>query len=224
MTATLVGAEKISDLVAVCGDVHRASAIATEDAASSPVSDPAPCTSQTQCRASSQVYRHLLITVDEQEFYEGGYPFSLAQVREIVRSVKAVIFPLYFVKVGSMPEPHRHLRLHGTRLLTRLFERNCHREFLPRDEWHAHSRHVAIVTSQLDGFLALRLHDPNAAGEQETILDQSMSNVLSSVPFSLPFDLRVRVLRQLIHLDKEKLNDAHQSWVRVTINRCALPS
>jgi len=43
--------------------------------------------------------------------------------------------------------------------------------------------------------------------------------VIRHVPYALPFDLRVRILRQLVYLDKHKLMDNPTSWVRCTIKR-----
>jgi len=43
--------------------------------------------------------------------------------------------------------------------------------------------------------------------------------VLQKIPFSLPFSLRVRVLRNLIHQDRALVHDAPHEWIRARVHR-----
>eukprot|EP00293_Proteomonas_sulcata_P020158 CAMPEP_0184314510 /NCGR_PEP_ID=MMETSP1049-20130417/74919_1 /TAXON_ID=77928 /ORGANISM="Proteomonas sulcata, Strain CCMP704" /LENGTH=632 /DNA_ID=CAMNT_0026632461 /DNA_START=46 /DNA_END=1944 /DNA_ORIENTATION=- len=161
------------------------------------------------------VYHHLLMTVDNTEFYEDQYPFTLQQIRSMVERFKGAVYGLYWEP--HISESSRRLRSTGTQLLNRLFERNCYREFAPPEAWLASDRYVGQVVSELDSATAMRMQDPNQ--ELDDGLDKKYLTILQSVPFSLPFDVRVRILRYCISLDRNKLMDIPQNWVRCTIKR-----
>ena len=160
------------------------------------------------------VYNHLLLTSDHSEFYERQYPFTLVQVRQMVKVVKNLVVPLYW---ATMPnEQQTLLRSAGTALLSSLLERNCFREFAPADEWLAGDRYVSTIVAELDGSLAARLVDPD---RDEHGLESRHQMVLEKLPFVLPFALRVRILRHLVALDRRSLTDLPHQWIRCTIKR-----
>ena len=160
------------------------------------------------------VYDYLLLTSDYSEFYERQYPFSLAQVRQMVNVIKNLVVPLYWSH--SLTEQQTLLRSAGTALLGSLLERNCYREFAPAEEWLAADRYVGTVVAELDGSLAARLVDPD---RDERGLEPRHQTILERVPFVLPFALRVRILRHLVALDRRSLADLPHQWIRCTIKR-----
>eukprot|EP00286_Rhodomonas_abbreviata_P029160 CAMPEP_0181295514 /NCGR_PEP_ID=MMETSP1101-20121128/4191_1 /TAXON_ID=46948 /ORGANISM="Rhodomonas abbreviata, Strain Caron Lab Isolate" /LENGTH=1052 /DNA_ID=CAMNT_0023400277 /DNA_START=89 /DNA_END=3247 /DNA_ORIENTATION=+ len=160
------------------------------------------------------VYHHLLMTVDNTEFYENQYPFSLAQVRDMVDRLKGSVYALYWAPPSSVIG--KRLRASGTALLNRLFERNCYKQFAPPEAWLAPDRYVNAVMSELDGWSAARL-DPGLVADDG--MDKRHTAVLRSVPFALPFPLRVRILRHQIAQDKNKLMDVPMNWIPTRVQR-----
>ena len=126
----------------------------------------------------SMVYEYFLMTADNDDLYIRQYPFQLDEVREMVETLKLIIYPMYAARVGShaatpavaaaaaaagggdrvmaggeedshagnllgdvaaggagerlpLTESAKKLRTMGTKLLNRLYERNCYREFMP---------------------------------------------------------------------------------------------
>ena len=51
------------------------------------------------------------------------------------------------------------------------------------------------------------------------LFDEVNKQVLQKIPFSLPFSLRVRVLRNLIHQDRALVHDSPHDWIRARVHR-----
>lgn len=115
-----------------------------------------------------------------------------------------------------LSESAKKLRATGTKLLNRLYERNCYREFMQPEHWLAPQWAINSIESALDASLAQRLTNPN---ESVALLAEHHMRVLHNIPFSLPFPLRVRVLRNLIHQDRCNILDGPQDWVRARVRR-----
>jgi len=60
-----------------------------------------------------------------------------------------------------LTESAKKLRATGTKLLNRLYERNCYREFMPAEGWLAAHWAINNIESALDASLAQRLTNPN---------------------------------------------------------------
>ena len=116
----------------------------------------------------------------------------------------------------KLSESAKKLRTAGTKLLNRLYERNCHRAFMGDDEWLAPQWFVNAVESAMDESLAHRLVNPN---DTVPLLADAHMLVLHRIPFALPFALRVRVFRHLIFQDRASVLDGPNEWVRARVRR-----
>lgn len=87
---------------------------------------------------------------------------------------------------------------------------------MPPEGWLAAQWAISNIESALDSSLAQRLTNPN---DTVPLLTDDHMQVLYKIPFSLPFPLRVRVLRNLIHQDRSHILDGPHEWVRARVRR-----
>eukprot|EP00960_Hanusia_phi_P025808 745895-Hanusia_phi.AAC.2 len=160
------------------------------------------------------VYHYFLVTVDNEEFYVRQYPFRLDELREMVTKIKNTLYDLYWKEADS--ETALKLRDAGSKLLSRLFERNCYKQYASPELWLATDRNVSIIISDLDAISAARMMDPDHV---DVSFEAKHGALLQEIPFSLPFHLRVRILRYLISLDRQDYMDAPASWHNAQIRR-----
>jgi hypothetical protein len=55
--------------------------------------------------------------------------------------------------------------------------------------------------------------------QTSALMLHGFEQVLQKIPFSLPFSLRVRVLRNLIHQDRALVHDSPHDWIRARVHR-----
>ncbi|GBG61834.1 hypothetical protein CBR_g23790 [Chara braunii] len=158
------------------------------------------------------VYAHLLMVVDDSEFYEKQEPFNLEKHRVIAATLNSLVYnslqPLSSsagtvsgrssggsagASSSSVPTwpgralQHTFLLDATTKLLRSLYERDCRRPFCPPSLWLA----PAVASPPA-------VSAEGNKGKDGPILDL----VLSSIPHVLPFEQRVLIFRKRVNDDK----------------------
>ncbi|XP_058077263.1 E3 ubiquitin-protein ligase UPL6 isoform X2 [Magnolia sinica] len=139
------------------------------------------------------VYKHMLMIVDNEEFYEQEKPLSLKDIRGLIIILKQALWQLLWVIPGKSStfqksatnfSDHKRLSIHfiqhkvgivTSELLTQLQDWNNRRQFTPPSDFHAQEAVDDIFVSQ-------------AAVENTRAYD-----ILKQAPFLVPFTSRVKI-------------------------------
>nr|DAD48727.1 TPA_asm: hypothetical protein HUJ06_018664 [Nelumbo nucifera] len=141
-------------------------------------------------------YSHLLLILDDIDFYEKQVPFKLEQQRRIAAVLNTLVYNCFSHSNGPQNTP---LTEAAVRCLHLLYERDCRHPFCPPDLWLSPAR-----TSRPPIAAAARAHEVISAnlrsGDALTI--PSMGSVITTIPHVFPFEERVQMFREFIKLDK----------------------
>ncbi|CAN8254660.1 unnamed protein product [Cochlearia groenlandica] len=137
-------------------------------------------------------YAHLLVVLDDIQFYEKQVPFMLEKQCTIASVLNTLVYNGLLRSTG--PE-NRQLMDSAIRCLHLLYERDCRRPFAPPALWLSPGR-----TSRPPIAFAARTHDVLPASDVFT--SPSMGSVITITPHVFPFDERVHVFREFISMDK----------------------
>ncbi|XP_072956198.1 E3 ubiquitin-protein ligase UPL7 [Typha angustifolia] len=141
-------------------------------------------------------YGHLLLVLDDIEFYEKQVPFTLTQQRKIASVLNTFVYNSFIHNSGQSNQPLMDL---AVRCLHLLYERDCRHRFCPSSLWLAPARRgrVPIAT-------AARTHEAAftnvQCGDASTI--PITRSLLTTVPHVYPFEERVQIFREFVKLDK----------------------
>ncbi|XP_031487793.1 E3 ubiquitin-protein ligase UPL7 isoform X2 [Nymphaea colorata] len=141
-------------------------------------------------------YAHLLLVLDDTEFYEKQVPFSLEQQRKISAMLNTAVYN-GFIYNGQYD---KILMDSAVRCLHLLYERDCRHRFCPPSLWTAPaSKNRPPVAA------AARAHEAlsNALRSGDALTSQSMGSVINTIPHVFPFEERVQMFREFIKSDKE---------------------
>ncbi|CAN6440352.1 unnamed protein product [Victoria cruziana] len=141
-------------------------------------------------------YGHLLLVLDDTEFYEKQVPFALEQQRNISAMINTAVCN-GFIYNGKYD---KILMDSAVRCLHLLYERDCRRSFCPPSLWTAPaSKNRPPVAA------AARAHEAlsNALRSGDALTSQSMVSVINTIPHVFPFEERVQMFREFIKSDKE---------------------
>uniref|UniRef100_A0A0E0NZN3 HECT-type E3 ubiquitin transferase n=1 Tax=Oryza rufipogon TaxID=4529 RepID=A0A0E0NZN3_ORYRU len=141
-------------------------------------------------------YGHLLLVLDDIEFYEKQVPFTLEQQRKIASSLNTFVYSTFIQNGGSSSKPLIDVTV---RCLNLLYERDSRHKFCPISLWLAPARNGRIPIAA-----AARAHDAAFAtlpGNQFFGIP-IRSSVLTTIPHVYPFEERVQMFREFIELDK----------------------
>ncbi|WOL02398.1 E3 ubiquitin-protein ligase [Canna indica] len=140
-------------------------------------------------------YAHLLLVLDDIEFYEKQVPFTLEQQRRIAAALNTFVYSS-LVHNGSSCRPLMDI---AVRCLHLLYERDCRHKFCPSFLWLAPARKDWIPVAA-----AARAHEAAFSNLQcaEASTIPVVSSILTTVPHVYPFEERVQMFRELIKLDK----------------------
>ncbi|XP_058767737.1 E3 ubiquitin-protein ligase UPL7-like [Vicia villosa] len=141
-------------------------------------------------------YSHLLLVLDDIEFYEKQVPFKLEQQRRIASMLNTLVYNGLSHVNGHHSRP---LMDCAVRCLHLMYERDCRHPFCPPDLWLSPARKsrppVAVAARTHEIFLAnLRSDDSSSS--------PSLGSVITVTPHVFPFEERVEMFREFIKMDK----------------------
>ncbi|KAJ6840077.1 E3 ubiquitin-protein ligase UPL7 [Iris pallida] len=141
-------------------------------------------------------YAHLLLVLDDIEFYEKQVPFTLEQQRKIASALNTFVYNSFIHNVGQSSKPLIDV---AVRCLHLLYERDCRHKFCPSALWVGPARIGRIPIAA-----AARAHEAAFTNLQlrDSLSASNMSSVLTVVPHVYPFEERVKMFREFIKLDK----------------------
>ncbi|MFS8004300.1 putative HECT domain-containing protein [Helianthus anomalus] len=141
-------------------------------------------------------YSHLLLVVDDIEFYEKQVPFTLEQQRRIASMLNTLV---YNALSNNVSRQNRPLMDAAVRCLHLLYERDCRHQFCPPDLWLSPAKRNRPPIA-----VAARTHEVMSANlrPDDSLAISSMHSVITTTPHVFPFEERVQMFRELISMDK----------------------
>ncbi|PKU78379.1 E3 ubiquitin-protein ligase UPL7 [Dendrobium catenatum] len=142
------------------------------------------------------IYAHLLLILDDIEFYEKQVPFTLQQQQKIASVLNTFV---YNSLIHNTVQNRKPVVDAAVKCLHFLYERDCRHKFCPSSLWVAPTGRGRIPIAA-----AARAHEAARSnlqlGDASNI--PSMSSVLTTVPHVFPFEERVQMFRELVKMDK----------------------
>ncbi|XP_047316550.1 E3 ubiquitin-protein ligase UPL7 isoform X2 [Impatiens glandulifera] len=141
-------------------------------------------------------YSHLLVVLDDIEFYEKQVPFKLEQQQGIASMLNTFV---YNTLSHSFSLQTRPLVDAAIRCLHLLYERDCRHQFCPPALWLAPAMKTRPTIA-----VAARTHEALSANlrlEDASTLP-NMSSAVIYIPHIFPFEERVQMFREFINMDK----------------------
>lgn len=137
-------------------------------------------------------YVHLLLVLDDIEFYERQVPFTLEQQRRIASMLNTLVYNGMLHSNGQLD---KFLMDAAVKCLQMLYERDCRHQFCPPSLWLAPAR-----VSRPPIAAAARLH--LAARPDDYSPTTSVGSFITTTPHVYPFEERVQIFREFIKMDK----------------------
>ncbi|GLT89883.1 hypothetical protein SLE2022_078450 [Rubroshorea leprosula] len=141
-------------------------------------------------------YSHLLLVLDDIEFYEKQVPFTLEQQRRIASILNTLVYNGLSHSVGRQYKP---LMDSAIRCLHLIYERDCRHQFCPPVLWLSPARMSRPTVA-----VAARTHEALSSSlrADDDLTVQNMGSVVSATPHVFPFEERVQMFREFINIDK----------------------
>ncbi|XP_057535793.1 E3 ubiquitin-protein ligase UPL7 [Amaranthus tricolor] len=140
-------------------------------------------------------YAHLLLVLDDVEFYEKQVPFSLKQQRKIASILNTLV---YNGLLHNTADRNRPVMDAASRCLQMLYERDCRHQFCPPALWLA-----PACKSRPPISLAARTHEVQSdVRSDDGLTFPSMGSFITVTPHVYPFEERVQMFREFIKMDK----------------------
>ncbi|KAJ0087886.1 hypothetical protein Patl1_32315 [Pistacia atlantica] len=141
-------------------------------------------------------YSHLLLVLDDIEFYEKQVPFTLEQQRRIASMLNTLVYNGLNQSIGHQNRP---LMDSAIRCLHLMYERDCRHRFCPPVLWLSPAKE-----SRLPIAVAARTHEILSANTRSDDVStvSSMGSVITTTPHVFPFEERVEMFREFINMDK----------------------
>ncbi|PIA43478.1 hypothetical protein AQUCO_01900105v1 [Aquilegia coerulea] len=156
------------------------------------ISDDMACMLHLFC----STYSHLLLVLDDIEFYEKQVPFTLEQQQRITSMLNTFVYNGF-----SRNNNQQNIPLMGAavRCLHLLYERDCRRQFCPPHLWLSPARKTRPPIEA-----AARAHEAVSVLPRfgDVLGSLSTGSVISVTPYVFPFEERVQMFREFIKLDK----------------------
>ncbi|KAK9126533.1 hypothetical protein Scep_015379 [Stephania cephalantha] len=142
------------------------------------------------------IYSHLLLILDDVEFYEKQVPFKLEQQRKIASALNTLVYNGISQISGQQRTPMMDA---AVRCLLLLYERDCRHQFCPPDLWLSPGR-----KSRLPIAAAARAHEAISSNLRsgDSLSTPTMGSVITIIPHVFPFEERVQMFREFIKSDK----------------------
>ncbi|XP_021908653.1 E3 ubiquitin-protein ligase UPL7 isoform X3 [Carica papaya] len=141
-------------------------------------------------------YSHLLLVLDDIEFYEKQVPFVLEQQRRIASMLNTLV---YNGLSHSLDQENKPLMDYAIRCLHLMYERDCRHPFCPPLLWLSPGRR-----SRPSIALAARAHEFLSANMRtnDTLHVPSIGSVITTTQHVFPFEERVQMFREFVNMDK----------------------
>ncbi|KAM4078496.1 hypothetical protein ACB094_09G041900 [Castanea mollissima] len=141
-------------------------------------------------------YSHLLLILDDIEFYEKQVPFTLEQQKRIASVLNTLVYNGLSNGIGRQNRP---LMESAIRCLHLMYERDCRHQFCPPVLWLSPATKnrppIAVAARTHEVFSAnLRADDASTS--------RSMGSIITTTPHVFPFEERVEMFREFIKMDK----------------------
>lgn len=162
----------------------------------------------------SLAYAHLLLVLDDAEFFDAQKPFTLGEQRGIAVAVNTLVVRSHLSRgsgFGQMRGGSARLMEAAARLLRGLQTRDSRRPFAPPGLWLAPAAAAARPISVAAAAAALTVHlglatpagDPSTGkAAEDSAAAEVGAGLLVDCPHALPFHYRVQIFRQLVHDDR----------------------
>ncbi|KAL0344726.1 UNVERIFIED_CONTAM: E3 ubiquitin-protein ligase UPL7 [Sesamum radiatum] len=137
-------------------------------------------------------YSHLLLILDDIEFYEKQVPFTLEQQRKIASMVNTLVYNS--LSRGVSPQ-HRAIVDSAVRCMHLLYERDCRSKFCHPSLWLSPGKNNRMPIA-----VAARTHEVSSGADGTA--SSSMGSVITTMPHVFPFEERVKMFREFISMDK----------------------
>ncbi|XP_042041687.1 E3 ubiquitin-protein ligase UPL7-like isoform X2 [Salvia splendens] len=148
-------------------------------------------------------YSHLLLILDDIEFYDKQVPFTLEQQQKITSMLNTLAYNS--LSRGISPQ-YRVLVDSAVRCLHLLYERNSRRQFCHHSLWLAPGKNNRMPIA-----VAARTHEVFSAADGAP--SPSEGSVITTMPHIFPFEERVKMFREFISMDKVSRRLAGESTV-----------
>ncbi|GER31451.1 ubiquitin-protein ligase [Striga asiatica] len=159
------------------------------------------------------VYKHMLMIVDNEEFYEQEKPLSLTDIRLLIVILRQALWQILWLNPNATPN------------FSNLAEGPAAMKKYPKEFLqHRFSVVASELMSQLQDWNNRREFtspsDFNADGGSDTFMSQAMlentraNDILKQAPFLIPFTSRVKVLNSLLANKKARRAGDHQFFAR----------
>ncbi|KAL6273591.1 hypothetical protein ACE6H2_024283 [Prunus campanulata] len=141
-------------------------------------------------------YSHLLLILDDIEFYEKQEPFTLDQQRKITSVLNTLVYNGFSQSIGQQDRP---LMESAIRCLHLMYERDCRHQFCPPVLWLSPARKNRPPIA-----VAARTHEVLSANARsdDAAPVPSIGSVITTTPHVFPFEERVEMFREFIKMDK----------------------
>ncbi|KAK0585629.1 hypothetical protein LWI29_031580 [Acer saccharum] len=141
-------------------------------------------------------YSHLLLVLDDIEFYEKQVPFKLEQQRRIASMLNTLV---YNGLNQNMGQQYRPLMDSATKCLHLMYERDCRHRFCPPVLWLSPARENRPPIA-----VAARTHEVLSANMRSDNVSTApiLGSVITTTPHVFPFEERVEMFREFINMDK----------------------
>ncbi|KAF4403288.1 hypothetical protein G4B88_007934 [Cannabis sativa] len=141
-------------------------------------------------------YSHLLLILDDIEFYEKQVPFRIEQQRRIASMLNTFV---YNGLCHNMGQQTRSLMDSAIKCLHLMYERDCRHQFCPTVLWlspASKSRPPIAVAARTHEVLSVNTRTDDAPTLPST------RSIITTVPHVYPFEERVEMFREFIEMDK----------------------
>ncbi|GJR59570.1 E3 ubiquitin protein ligase UPL7 isoform X1 [Tanacetum coccineum] len=141
-------------------------------------------------------YSHLLLVLDDIEFYEKQVPFTLEQQRRIASMLNTLVYNALSQNISRHNRPLMDV---AVRCLHLLYERDCRHQFCAPALWLSPGKKNRPPIA-----VAARTHEVLSANirSEDSMAISSMHSVITTTPHVFPFEERVEMFRELISMDK----------------------
>ncbi|KAL8504988.1 hypothetical protein ACS0TY_016256 [Phlomoides rotata] len=137
-------------------------------------------------------YSHLLLILEDIEFYDKQVPFTLEQQQKIASMLNTFVYNS--ISRGISPQ-YRAFVDSAVRCLHLLYERDCRRQFCHPSLWLAPGK-----SNRMPIAVAARTHEVFSAADGAP--SSSMGSIITTMPHVFPFEERVKMFREFINMDK----------------------
>ncbi|XP_019250775.1 PREDICTED: E3 ubiquitin-protein ligase UPL7 [Nicotiana attenuata] len=141
-------------------------------------------------------YSHMLLVLDDLEFYEKQVPFTLERQQKIVSVLNTLVYNTMSHGIGPKS---RLLTDSAIKCLHLLYERDCRHQFCPPTLWLSPGRNNRPPIA-----VAARTHEVLSATSNvdDASTSLSMGSIITVIPHIFPFEERVEMFREFINMDK----------------------